>query len=102
MAEANPFEDPSIEEASKARPIDAPKESKKKKKSGIDTMKDNGWLPKPAPISGVDDGNLPADWVQMRLANVIGVALMIITGLFNFIGGASISAVSLVFYFILF
>jgi hypothetical protein len=93
MATANPFEDPSIEAASKSRVVDeSAKPKEKKKKSSIDTMKENGWLPKPAPVSQTD-GSLPADWVQMRLANVIGVALMIITGLFNFLGGSSISTV---------
>lgn len=34
---------------------------------------------KPAPLP--DDGSLPKEWVYMRVANVIGVICMVLTGL---------------------
>mmetsp|Transcript_52454 Transcript_52454/g.67270 ORF Transcript_52454/g.67270 Transcript_52454/m.67270 type:complete len:207 (-) Transcript_52454:117-737(-) len=97
MAESNPFEDPCIDEASKARP-DKAKNQKKSNHNILDEESASdapGWVPKPVESQ---DGTLPEDWVQMRLANVIGVSLMIITGLFNFLGGSSISTAILALY----
>ena len=51
---------------------------------------------KPAPLP--EDGSLPVEWVYMRVANVIGVILMFLTGFVEFIAGATLTTAILALY----
>ena len=50
----------------------------------------------PAPVPA--DGSLPTEWVYMRVANVVGVILMILVSLLEFLLSASLSTAILSLY----